>query len=107
MRGVLESFESVERIRHLLGENVLVLGRAVYRPSGSVLRIDARAIELGEGQPAIWEKIPPPRGERPIIQRAKAGEVRRAIDSFFGTWPGDESDEELLAMLRELRGRSG
>jgi hypothetical protein len=25
------------------------------------------------------------------------------VNSFFGIWPGDETDEELLAMCREVR----
>lgn len=25
------------------------------------------------------------------------------MDAFFGSWPGDETDEELLAALKELR----
>lgn len=30
--------------------------------------------------------------------------TNQGVAAFFGIWPGDETDEELLAMLRELRG---
>ncbi|RMG22276.1 MAG: hypothetical protein D6724_10690, partial [Armatimonadetes bacterium] len=27
------------------------------------------------------------------------------FDAIFGTWPGDETDEELLRLLDEVRGK--
>lgn len=103
VRGVLEGDQSVESVSRWFGQKVLVLGRAVYRPSETLLRLDARAIESGEGQAALWEKVPPPMSRKPRIERFKPGEAKRWLDSFFGKWPGDETEEELLAMLRELR----
>ena len=29
--------------------------------------------------------------------------MESGVGAFFGTWPGDETDEELQAMLREVR----
>lgn len=104
VRGVLETSESMERIRHLLSERVLVLGRAVYRPSGSVLRLEARAVEAGAGQSELWEKIPAPRSRQRRSVRFKPGEAQSWLDSFFGKWPGDETDEDFDRMLREVRG---
>jgi len=105
VRGVLEQAEQIESIGRLLNRKVLVLGRAVYRPSGAVLRIEARAVAEGEGQPPLFEKVPAPRRSRPPVVRFKPGEARSWLDSFFGKWPGDETDEELLATLHEIRHR--
>jgi hypothetical protein len=88
-----------------LGQAVLVLGRAVYRPSGSLLRIDANAVEDGEGTPAVFSKVPPPLGTRSThARRIKASEMgKEGVAAFFGTWPGDETDADLDAMIQELR----
>lgn len=104
VRGVLEDASLVETIGSFFGRKVLVLGRAVYRPSGSVLRIEARAVAEGEGQPRLFEKVPAPRRSRPPVVRFKPGEARSWLDSFFGKWPGDETAEELEVMLRRIRG---
>ena len=105
VQGVLENYGLVEDLRQYFGRKVLVLGAAVYRPSGRLLRIDAHAVEPGEGAPSIFEKIPPPMSTRPVSTREKptlAG--KRGVAAFFGTWPGDEAAGDLEAMLREVRG---
>jgi len=106
VRGVMESTESVDRLREFFGRPVLVLGRAVYRPSGRLLRVDALALEDGAGAPAVFSKPPPPQTSRPpapgMFWPSETGE--RGVAAFFGTWPGDETDAQLEAMVRDLRG---
>jgi len=105
VRGVLETHEQTEGLKQFLGEKVLVLGRAVYRPSGKLLRIDAEGFETGEGQPLLFAKIPPPRETRPTVARVNpALHQRQGVPAFFGTWPGEETDEDFERMLVELRG---
>jgi len=105
VRGVAESYGLVESLARRFGERVLVLGEAVYRPSGRLLRIDAKAVEEGAEQPPVFAKIPPPRAERaaPVAEKAGAGR-KRGVAAFFGIWPGDETDADFEAMLREVRG---
>jgi hypothetical protein len=55
-------------------------------------------------------KAPPPfrpkagdddvRPVAPTVPQDKAS----GVSAFFGTWPGDETDAELLALLAELDG---
>jgi hypothetical protein len=105
VRGVLETAEQMETLKGLLGKSVLIVGKAVYRPSGSLLRIDAQAVGEGIGQPRIFEKVPPPMQHKQHVTRFRVSEHnKRGVPGFFGKWPGDETDEELLAMLREVRG---
>src|SRR5260370_38936653 len=105
VRGVMESTESLERLREFFGKPILVLGRAVYRPSGRLLRVDALALEEGAGAPAVFAKAPPPQTTRPLASgRFRPSEAgKRGVAAFFGTWPGDETDGELEAMVREVR----
>ena len=105
VHGVVESYDLMASLAQHFSKRVLVLGKAVYRPSGSLLRIDATAVEAGERQPRVFARIPPPRSLRPEPVRAKPIEPReRGVAAFFGTWPGDETDADLEAMLREVRG---
>ncbi|QNI31586.1 hypothetical protein H7849_21340 [Alloacidobacterium dinghuense] len=105
VRGVLENAEEIDRLKPLLGKFITVVGKAVYRPSGSVLRIDAQGMEEGTAESRLFTRIPPPILHRVPSSRIRTGDQNRNwMDAFFGTWPGDETDEELLEMLREVRG---
>jgi hypothetical protein len=104
VHGVLEDHQQVEFLREWFGKRVLVLGRAVYRPSGSLLRVDAQAVESGEGQASLFSKVPPPRPEKLTVPRAAAcGQSWQAFSSYFGKWPGTETDEEWAAILEEMK----
>jgi len=104
VHGVLENLEQVDSLRHLFGKPALVLGKAVYRPSGTLLRIDAQAVEDGDGQPALFAKVPPPRSRKPPVpRRVPSGQGWSGFSAFFGEWPGEETDEEWQEMLSELR----
>jgi hypothetical protein len=102
VRGVLETQDWTEEIKDFLGKRILVLGKAVFRPSGSLLRIDATGVEGGEGQSLLFAKLPRPRALRPELVRTKASD-RRGVPAFFGSWPGEESDEDFESLVREIR----
>jgi len=101
VRGIfLES--DPELLRQLLGCEVTVLGKAVYRPSHSLLRIDAQEIVKSTEGRAAFSTIPGPfsRDARP---ERRTQSTRAGVAAFFGSWPGEETDEELLLSLGELR----
>jgi len=104
VHGVLENSDEVEELKQHFGGRVLVLGKAVYRPSGALLRVDVHAIERGEGQPGVFSKVPPPRSRRLTVKRdAVRGQGWASFSSYFGKWPGDETDEQWEEMLAELQ----
>jgi hypothetical protein len=105
VRGILESGEHMNVLKGLLGKTILVVGKAVYRPSGSLLRVDAQAIAEAGDEATVFEKVPTSfRHRQPATRLRVSEQSRRGVPGFFGKWPGEESDEELLAMLREVRG---
>jgi hypothetical protein len=105
VRGLLENGHEIDQLKSLLGQSITVVGKAVYRPSGTVLRIDAQGFETGAAASKLFSKIPPPIARRIPTNRIRPIEQQKSwVDSFFGSWPGDESDEQLLNMLREVRG---
>jgi len=105
VRGVLENADQIEYLKSLLGRSITIVGKAVYRPSGSVLRIDAEGVEEGEAASKLFAQIPPPISRRvPATRIRPADQQKNWMDAFFGSWPGDESDQDLLEMLSEIRG---
>jgi hypothetical protein len=85
-----------------LSARTVVSGIGHFGPSGACFLVDAEYIgsavpgdELFEEVPRShpWDFIPPS-----IPQDALTG-----VKAFFGTWPGDETDEELLAALKAIR----
>ncbi len=104
VNGVLENADEVDAMREFFGKRVLILGKAIYRPSGSLLRIDAHAIEHGEGQPSIFSRISPSLSRRiPQTRRVGQGQGWDSLSSYFGGWPGGETDEQWNEMMLELK----
>lgn len=103
IRGVLAE-DDVSSITPLLGKRVITQGQAIFRPSGRLLRIDARAVLPGDGETGFWSKVPQPTSS-PRARRSHrvAQTPRTGVNAFFGRWPGEESDEALLAMLHDRR----
>ena len=50
----------IEQIGALLNRRVLVLGKAVYRPSGRLLRVEAEEVILTSGHEKFFSTIPNP-----------------------------------------------
>jgi hypothetical protein len=102
VRGVLVS-GSIEDAAARLGRRVLVLGRAIYRASARLLRIDADEIAAAEGESALWSRIPAARTRRFDLRRVIQEQAhKKGIGAIMGMWPGDETDEEIERALRDL-----
>ncbi len=101
IRGVLEERDP-ELLQKHFGKEITVFGKAIYRPSGSLLRLDAEEIlDTTEGK-AAFSSIPEALS-KPYRAERKAQSNKTGVAAFFGTWPGDETDEDLLAALGDLR----
>jgi len=87
----------------LFQQRILILGTAVYRPSGSLLRVDAEHVELAGDEPALWSRMPqaPNRKLEPVKFRKSQG-PKSGLAAIIGKWPGNESDEEVEAALRQI-----
>ena len=95
----------MERLRPLWGRDATVTGMVHFRPDGSPRVMVAQHIMRREDTHEMFERLP--QGELtggPAILR-NTGESARSFDwdSVRGSWPGDETIEELLDLLRELR----
>jgi hypothetical protein len=97
------SEDQIDSIQDLWRKRVLVLGTAIYRASGRLLRIDAETVTSGGRESSIFSQMPAPRnGKLDISKLRKPQGPRSGMAAIMGRWPGDETDEEIEAALKEL-----
>ena len=95
--------EQIDAMQDLWRKRVLVLGTAIYRASGRLLRIDAEAVRSGENEPTVFSRMPTPPGTRFDTSRLRKPQgTKSGINAIIGKWPGDETEEEITAILEEL-----
>ena len=103
VRGIAESIHiDTERMRTLWGKKVTVKGIGHFKPSGAVRSIEAEVIKPFDTGEELFETVPK-RGLPPnLIQDiAKKQRVKSPLKEVWGKWPGDESIEEILDVLRQ------
>lgn len=101
LRGVAEDVSS-ERLAGLWGKRAIVHGRAVFRPSGRVLRLEASDIQAAGDDFSLWSHEPLPLAEAALPALRQPQTRRTGINAIIGHWPGDESDEAIARALEAL-----
>jgi hypothetical protein len=102
VRGVLTEGK-IAKVTDLLEREVLILGKAIYRPSGKLLRIDADEVIPASDQDRFFSSIPKPKRTRFDLREAiKDQQHKKGVAAIYGKWPGNETDEEIEAALREI-----
>ena len=102
VRGIAVGLEPRE-LAPYFGEDVIVEGIVVFRPSGSVLRIEAEKVEITTEDLSLWSRMPRPlfgQIDRRTLYQPQG--PRSGINAIIGRWPGEESDEEALALLEKI-----
>ncbi len=99
---VLLAGHDPETLKVLFNTEVVLSGVAHYRPSGRVLRVLGEAIGTARPEDAMFEALPRALGSLPVFE-SEAQDERSGVAAFFGTWPGDESDEEFANAIQPGR----
>jgi hypothetical protein len=90
-----------ENMRELWGKKVTLKGKAIYKPSGKLRSLEAQLVKPFESGDKILQKIPGARKHTKqiveLVMEKKSNQ--QALRKMWGKWPGDESIEELLALL--------
>ncbi len=96
--------KSLEEFKDSFNRDVVVEGLGVFRPSGTLLRIDAEALLPATSQDEFFRQLPEGIIERDYSQavRLRAGEPS-VYARILGSIPAEESDEEFEAALAALR----
>jgi hypothetical protein len=86
-----------------LDKQVVIEGLAEFRPSGTLLRVDADAIRDAGAGDASFSTLPLPEVRRNYQKAALTVRPgQKPYTSIFGLIPGEESDEEFAAAVAEL-----
>ncbi len=102
VKGVLLRGDITELAR-LLKSRVVVLGTAVFRPSGQLLRIDADEVLQASGKERFFSTVPKPTPDKLDVGRiVRQQRHKRGVAAVLGKWPGDETDEQVEQALAEL-----
>ncbi len=88
-------------LKSLFGSRVVVSGMARFRPSGRLLVIDVEHLGPARAGDALFEKAPTASVEQ--VATLLPQDETTGVSAFFGTWPGDETDQELLTALEAIR----
>jgi hypothetical protein len=100
--GVLTSADPLNVV-DCVNSRVLVIGKAVYRASGRLLRIDSDEITTGERVPAFFSRIPAAKPRKFDLRRIlRVQGHKKGVAAIIGQWPGDETDEEIVRALEEI-----
>ncbi len=95
--------DEIDAIQALWRKRVLVLGSAIYRASGRLLRIDAEAMTSGGHEVSVFSQMPVPQNGRLDIAKLRTPQgARSGMAAIMGRWPGDESDDEIDAALERV-----
>jgi hypothetical protein len=102
VNGVLVGGE-IERLAALFRRRVLVAGEATFRVSGRLLRVDAQTITPAEDESSIWSRMPQASTRTLDLRELRKPQgPRSGMAAIIGQWPGDETDEEIEAFLRQI-----
>ena len=96
----LEDHDS-EVLKELFGKQVVVSGMAHYRPSGRLLHLNVESIGEATASDRLFEAMPVARRRLPTATPV-AQDESSGVSAFFGTWPGDETEDELLEALQVI-----
>lgn len=103
VRGVLPHGPA-DSYRNLWNERVVVDGEAVFKPSGALSVITATHIQPATTGDQIWERVPRARPQEIELLTPRSATMHGGnnLARVFGKWPGDETEEEIWEMLKEV-----
>ncbi len=90
-----------DALKDLFGKYVVVSGVAHYRTSGRLLLLDVESIAEVTAGDRLFEAVPVARKRLPVVTPV-AQDDSSGVSAFFGIWPGDEREDELLDALQSI-----
>lgn len=91
-----------EVMRKLWGKKVTIKGIAHYSPSGKTRFVEALMIKPFEAGDELFLGIPESRPPLRLVRElAREYEAESPLKAIWGQWPGEESIDEILTILRK------
>jgi hypothetical protein len=105
VRGVVTGDSAdLSAFGELWGRDVVVTGVAEFRPSGSVLRIEAERIERADSRDlSVWGAEPQPIFDVLDVRALRQPQgPRSGVNAIFGQLADVESDDDIIEALDRL-----
>lgn len=104
LRGVLAAdYVSLDSLGSLFGQRTQVSGTVKFKPSGAPLLIEADSVVAAKDGPSVLSKTPKPLFSALDLRALHQPQgPRSGVSVVFGQWPGDETDEEVEALLADI-----
>lgn len=98
--AIWEGAQPVETLKDYFNRDVVIEGAGVFRPSGSLLRIDADAIGFAGAQDEFFRQLPAAQTtpDYQTLARLRPGE-KSPFTRIWGSIPAEESDEEFASAV--------
>lgn len=102
MRAKLSDKLNFDDVLELFGEDVILSGVANFNPAGKINSFEIQSIKKASSEDDYFRNIPQPIFKEFDLQRVVEAKRYKGtnIEELIGKWPGDESTEELLALLK-------
>jgi len=85
----------------LFGQGVVLYGKAVFLPTGRILRLEADDFRTATPNDEFFGRLP-----KSTVVPTNLEEIGRhnllRLENVIGKWPGDETDEQVAEALRRL-----
>jgi len=103
IRAILSGDLTFNEVKNFFGSKVTIEGIAHFKPSGKVSSIEVSKVREAVGGEERFSAQPIPITEQlDFVELRKEQEYTGTkLDSIIGQWPGDESIEDLLALLNK------
>lgn len=100
---VIVAKELFQDLKEFFGQEIAINGQAHFKPGGqlSYVKMDGFS-EIGKASKILSRKPDKMTMQQKIAFQIREGKKRNPIDEIFGTWPGNESDEEFKKMIKDL-----
>lgn len=101
IRGVYDG--DITTLSRHLRDRVTVSGKAIFRPSGKLLRVDAEYVSVDPSAPTLWSTVPTPKREN--LERRQLWRSQgpsSGVAAIMGQWPGDEDEDDVARQLEKI-----
>lgn len=101
--GMIEpEYLKLEDMRNLWGKQATIKGIAHFQPSGKIRFIKAEVIKSFEAGEEIFKVAPQSQMPLDVTESIRKTQThRRPLMEIWNKWPGEESIDELLSVLKE------
>lgn len=100
---VIVAKNQFQELTQYFGKEIIITGIAHFRPGGQLSYVQMENFGTDGKTFKFFSKKPHKTSiQQQIAMQLREGKKRNPIDDIIGKWPGDESLDELIQMLKDL-----